>query len=259
MVSKLGLMLVTVVGLMGQINLRAQQSNSVYGTLLTNSGVATSANVLNVGQVSHLVAVHYSNAPAQTCVAPTPTATLEYSFNNSTFIPFGQTININDSQIDQTYVGNGLYPYVRFKLTAINSNCLATAYYTGTLSGIQQTTTNCNAFKQTTIAAASPTGTIVANSDTTTSIRVCGITLSETSTTNALVQVYQSLSGNSCVGVSSPTLLGPVVLTPTNPNLVMGSGAGLLFNLRNASDLCWVSTGLSGGTSAYITVSYVIQ
>lgn len=268
MVYRLVLGLLIAVGSFGQITAFAQQQqNSVYKTLFTNVVAATtSSNVLNIGQVGHQVLVIYTEVSSGTCTTSQGVVTLEGSYDNTTFIPFGQGAPSGDSTgIKQLYIGNGLYPYVRVHLISLKSGCKATGYYTGSLQSTPLVTT-CNSSDGGGLyTSTSGDNVVIVNSSATTSIKICGILINTNSTTNATVQLFQTpyvngdVPGSVCTGRVLPNMTGVLQLTTTNPTISWGGGTGYIMQLGQGNNLCITGTGVAVDKVLTTVVSYVIN
>lgn len=254
-----------VLGLLIAVGGFAQQQNSVYKTLFTNvTAATTSSNVLNIGQVGHQVLIIYTEVSTGTCAVSQGVATLEGSYDNTTFIPFGQGAPSGDiAGLQQLFIGNGLYPYVRVHLISLKNGCKATGYYTGSL----QSTPLINVCNNSQGEELTTGGNVIviANSSTTTSIKVCGFLLNSTSTTASTVTLYQSpyvngdAPGGGCGGIGSPFLMKPMSLPIANPTIAWGGGSGYVMGLRQGYNLCIVGTGISVDGNISAVVSYVIN
>lgn len=135
-------------------------STSIYQTIYTNATVAiASGTVPNIGQVGHQVFLVFTNAPAQTCTAAANVvlASLQFSYNNSTWFNFGSPqTTIAQTALNLSYFGAGAYPFVRFTVGLFDTaHCIMSGFYTGSSSS--------SALATSTLFPGSPTFSISSN------------------------------------------------------------------------------------------------
>lgn len=245
--------------------------------LFSNATAPQTAIISNSGQVGHFVYLQLSNAPSQICSpgGASTNASLEYSFDNSTWSAFGspQSAIQDVGVVAQLYVGGGLFNYIRFNLRGFDTtNCRATAYYTGFTQLALQS-----------VQGASPTGTKleggslhflsplytggVGNGGKMVPIEACdrNISGSVTAGTSGVVQagatnqltyvcfiavtlsangtfkLQQAVAGGSCAGALD---ISPAFTVAANTPFVLGTGLGTVVRTTGvAFDLCLVATG----------------
>lgn len=268
----------------------AQQSSTIYQVLLTNS-IATgpTTTIRNIGQSAHYLTVTFGNRAPSTCTGPNFEGQLEYSYDDVNWTGFGgpQSSAIIFSPAVTNYYGIGAFPFVRFDVFLLNSQCTVSAAYSGTLypsalgsvstgtsllngagtnfsenpvltggvgnANIAVPDTNCNNVSTITQAASQvqAIGSFFPSGNV--NIYVCSIAISGTATSTLQFFYTSAVAGCTVTIVGSP--ISPLFqLTGTN-NVTLGSGKGIVLGahaLPSGDVICGVVTG-SGSVSYTIT------
>jgi hypothetical protein len=266
-------------------------STSVYIQMYTNTtAIGASATVPNIGQVAHQMFLVFTNAPAHTCTAAGNAVggSLQFSYNNSTWFNFGNPQVVPPFVLNQTYLGTGGFPFVRFNLTQFDTtNCIVNGFYTGSSSvaSLSPSTINiggslynqttkvsfpftpiaaltggsvsypiyaCNMFTGSLIGPiAIGTNFIVDNSSVPFNVGICGITF--TSSGVATVQVIEG-TGTNC-GTSGVNVSGVINLVAGVP-ITLGGNLGLVLktSATTSTQVCLVVTG----TAVNFNMSYAV-
>lgn len=259
--------------------IRAQPSRVQIIVNATAAGATPPISTL--GAISHQVVLIASNAPAHTCTTPVIAGSLQFSFDNANWFPFGG--QQGNSGLLATYLGASSFDYVRFNLAGFDTtNCLLNGWYLGSATpllssvmgntqagfglktssgwgenplfmgglgdlGLKQPILVCDGNATVTVTAPN---TVVVTSVTSASLRfrVCSVTL--TSTAAGSAQFAQADASTACVTnlISTGIVYS---LTASVLTVFMGSNLGQLFNLGLGKDLCL--TGVSGTTTALVS------
>lgn len=119
-----------------------QQGNTVYTTIGTNvvtTGVLTQ-KPRQIGQSFHLLQVSAATVGVGTCgvglLGWLGNIQLEGSFDNSTWLPIGASINQLDVNTQKYITASGSFPYLRVNYSAGNvTDCKLNIYYSGNITG----------------------------------------------------------------------------------------------------------------------------
>jgi len=120
-----------IVGLMIGSCLFAQRSDTIFQNLGTdNTGNWTSVNVNNIGQSGHTL---FTSMAGTGCGKLS--GGLQYSFDNTTFYPFGtqEVFGVGSSGAGFVMYGAGSFPFVRATFTYLLP-CTISSYYSGTVT-----------------------------------------------------------------------------------------------------------------------------
>jgi hypothetical protein len=94
----------------------------------------------SIGQSSHQILVTIHNNGASSCDTGTyhTTATLLGSYDNSTYVAFGNPINVTTDGNGRGFLTSlGTFPYIEVEITTtFSSNCAVDLWYTGSVAGI---------------------------------------------------------------------------------------------------------------------------
>lgn len=124
------------------ILLLGQSSNTVYTTIGTNvvtTGVLAQ-KPRQIGQSFHLLQVSAATVSVGSCTTGVSgwngNIQLEGSFDNSTWLSIGASINQIDVNTQKYITASGSFPYLRVNYTAGNTaNCKVNVYYSGNITG----------------------------------------------------------------------------------------------------------------------------
>jgi len=130
------------------ILLLGQSSNTVYTTIGTNvvtTGVLAQ-KPRQIGQSFHLLQVSAATVSVGSCTTGLSgwngNIQLEGSFDNSTWLTIGASINQIDVNTQKYVTASGSFPYLRVNYTAGNiANCKVSIYYSGNVTGSLTTNT----------------------------------------------------------------------------------------------------------------------
>lgn len=115
----------------------AQQPSVIQRVLNAVTTAQASGVITNNGQASHQAVLIVTDDGSGNCVGVTTAGRLEYSFDNSTYTPFGtpQVFSYptaTSGTASTIFYGSGIFPYLRFNLAGpLSANCSVTVWYTG--------------------------------------------------------------------------------------------------------------------------------
>lgn len=115
------------------VGLFGQRSDTIWQQLTNQSVVAgtfQSVNINNIGQTGHTVFVSLTG----TCAFPNLVGGFYFSWDNSTYYPFGyQTPQSTNGNTNGVVIATGAYPFIQVRLN-YGVDCTPTVFYTGVVA-----------------------------------------------------------------------------------------------------------------------------